>query len=206
MKVSEILTYFIDTHFGSDQESEITIRAMVTSFGERAFGFLLLVFALICIIPIPVPGIHMFLSIPIFYLSVQQMTGRHVVWFPDKILDAKIPRHAFENISARAIPWIIKIEAISKPRLEFLTQGFFFCFFGAVIFYITAFLAIPLPLTNLVPAIGIALMALGLLNRDGLALLIGAAIGITWSLLWYLAWYLGFLVLFTNLFPVLKGG
>jgi len=185
MKVSEILEQFIVTH---QDQSEITIRQMVTGFGERAFGFLLLVFALICVVPLPIPGIHMFLAVPLFYLSLQQMIGRHVVWFPEKVLDYKIPNRAFMEISAKAVPWIIRIEKISKPRLEFLTHGFFFCFFGALIFYITAFLAIPLPLTNLVPALGISLMAIGFLNRDGLALLIGAAIGIFWSLLWF---YLG---------------
>ena len=182
MKVSEILEDFISSHQG---QPGVTVRQMVTGFGERAFGFLLLVFALICVVPLPVPGIHMFLSIPLFYLSVQQMMGRHVVWFPEKVLDHVIPNRAFREISARAIPWIKRIEKISKPRLEFFSHGVSFCIFGALTFYITAFLAIPLPLTNLVPALGISIMAIGFLNRDGLALLIGAAIGIFWSLLWF---------------------
>lgn len=194
MKVSEILREFIAHH----QESEITIRAMVTYFGERAFGFLLLVFALICIIPLPIPGIHMFLAIPLFYLSVQQMAGRHQVWFPDKVLDYKIPRRAFEDISAKAIPWIMRIEKISKPRLEFLTRGWCFCLFGALTFYITAFLSIPLPLTNLVPAIGISLIAIGFLNRDGLALIIGAVIGILWSWLWFIVGVSGLIYFFKH--------
>lgn len=200
MKVSEILTHFIDSH----REDKITIRAMVHAFGERAFGFLTLVFALICIIPLPIPGIHMLLSIPLFYLSAQQMVGRREVWFPQKVLDYEIPRKAFENISIKAIPWIIRIESISKPRLTFLTSRWWFCFFGAAIFYITAFLSIPLPLTNLVPAIGISLMALGLLNRDGVTLIIGAIIGVVWSFLWYLAWYMGLVAVFTKLIPMLR--
>lgn len=192
MKVSEILTHFIDAH----PESDITVRSMVHAFGERAFGFLTLVFALICIIPLPIPGIHMILSIPLFYLSLQQMIGRREVWFPDKILDYKIPRKAFEDMSHKAIPWIIKIEKISKPRLMFLTTRWWFCFFGATIFYITAFLSIPLPLTNLVPAIGIAIMAIGLLNRDGVMLLIGAAIGVLWSWLWFIVGVGGLILFF----------
>ena len=191
MKVSEILELFIATH----QEEEITIRAMVKAFGERAFGFLTLIFALICIVPLPIPGIHMLLSIPLFYLSAQQMIGRKEVWFPDKILDYKIPRKAFEDMSHKAMPWIVKVENISKPRLEFLTHRFWFCFFGAVMFYITAFISIPLPLTNLIPAVGIVLMALGILNRDGITLLIGVAIGVLWSWLWFIVG-VGGLILF----------
>lgn len=192
MKVSEILTHFIDAH----PESDITVRSMVHAFGERAFGFLTLVFALICIIPLPIPGIHMILSIPLFYLSLQQMIGRREVWFPNRILDYKIPRKAFEDMSHKAIPWIIKIEKISKPRLTFLTTRWWFCFFGAIIFYITAFLSIPLPLTNLVPAIGIVIMAIGLLNRDGVMLLIGAVIGVLWSWLWFVIGVGGLILFF----------
>ncbi len=200
MKVSEILTLFIDTH----QEEEITVRAMVKAFGERAFGFLTLVFALICIIPLPIPGIHMLLAIPLFYLSLQQMIGRREVWFPDKILDYKIPRKAFEDISHKAIPWIIKVEKLSKPRLEFLTHRWWFCFFGAMIFYITAFLSIPLPFTNLIPALGICLMALGLLMRDGLTLLIGTTIGVLWSWLWFIVGVGGLILFFKQAVIILE--
>lgn len=192
MKVSEILTHFIDAH----PESEITVRSMVAAFGERAFGFLTLVFALICIIPLPIPGIHMLLSVPLFYLSLQQMVGRRQVWFPEKILDYTIPRKAFDNISRKAMPWIIRVENLSRPRLSFLTTRWWFCFFGAVIFYITAFLSIPLPLTNLVPAIAICLMALGLLNRDGVTLIIGAVIGVLWSWLWFIIGVGGLILFF----------
>ena len=191
MKVSEILQEFINSH----QESEISIRSMTHYFGERAFGFLLLIFALICIVPLPIPGIHMLLAIPLFYLSLQQTVGRHEVWFPEKVRDYKIPNKAFHEVGRKTIPWIKKIEKISKPRLEFLTRGGFFCFFGAVIFYITAFLSIPLPLTNLVPAMGIALMAIGFLIRDGLALLLGALIGISWSALWLILGFKGLMLI-----------
>ncbi len=200
MKVSEILTLFIDTH----REEQITVRAMVKAFGERAFGFLTLVFALICIIPLPIPGIHMLLAIPLFYLSLQQMIGRREVWFPDKILDYEIPRKAFEDISQKAIPWIVKVEKYSKPRFEFLTHRWWFCFFGAMIFYITAFLSIPLPLTNLVPAIGICLMALGLLMKDGLTLLVGTMIGVLWSWLWFIVGVGGIILFFKQAIIILE--
>ena len=182
MKVSEILQNFIN----EQGDKPVKIGAMIHYFGDRAFGFLLLVFALICIIPLPIPGIHMFLSLPLFYLCIQQFLGRREVWFPEKVLNYEIPSSALNEISLKAMPWVKKIENISKPRLEFLVQGIGYQIFGAICFYITAFLSIPLPLTNLVPAIGISLMALGLLNRDGLALIVGSIIGIVWSSLWFI--------------------
>jgi len=40
--------------------------------------------------------------------------------------------------------------------------------------------AVPLPLTNTVPSFGIATMAVGVLTRDGLAVLFGALVGTLW--------------------------
>lgn len=199
-KVSEILRQFITAH----EINGATIREMVHFFGDRAFGFLLLVFALICIIPLPIPGIHMFLSLPLFYLSIQQMIGRREIWFPEKVLNYRIPQRALVDVGIKTVPWIERLENITRVRMTPFCAPYFFRIWGAVIFYITAFIAIPLPLTNLVPAVGIAIMAVGILVRDGLALIIGAAIGVIWSLLWYgLVLYVGtkaLIALYDNIF------
>ncbi len=42
---------------------------------------------------------------------------------------------------------------------------------------------VPLPFTNTVPSFGIALMALGVIMRDGLAVIAGAFIGTLWVLI-----------------------
>ncbi len=180
--VSQFLRDFIDAH----RENGATIGEMVHFFGERGFGFLMMFFALICIIPLPIPGIHMFLSLPLFYLSLQQLAGRQEIWFPQKVLQYKIPQRALIDVGLKTVPWIEKIEAISKPRMTYLTNSFWLKFFGFIAFYITAFISIPLPLTNLVPAVGIALMSIGILVQDGLALIVGSLIGVVWSLLWFI--------------------
>ncbi len=189
-KVSTILQDFIDTH----TEETLPIGTLVHAFGERGMAFMLLVFALICAIPLPIPGIHMFLSLPLFYISFYQMIGRTEVWLPKKVMDYQLPRKAFTDISLKAIPWIKKVEALSKPRLNFINEGFFYRFFGAVIFGITAVLSVPLFLTNFVPAIAIALMALGMLMKDGLPVIAGAILGILWSIFLFF-FYIGLLVM-----------
>lgn len=191
-KVSAILREFVAGHPGPS----VTIQDMVHGFGQRAFGFLLLVFALVCMIPLPIPGIHMFLSLPLFYLSLQQIMGRQEVWFPQKVLSYSIPRKSLEDVVAKTLPWVEKVENISKPRLNSMTSGLSYRAFGALVFYITAFLAIPLPLTNFIPAVGIALIALGLLMKDGLAMIIGTVIGVLWSLIWFAVGVSGLIFIF----------
>ena len=51
---------------------------------------------------------------------------------------------------------------------------------------------IPLPMTNTVPAFGIATMALGVIMRDGLAVIVGAVVGLAWvAMLLYVSIFLG---------------
>jgi hypothetical protein len=198
---SVILRDFIDQSRGET----IPVSTLITSFRDRVYGFLLLVFALLCAIPIPLPGIHIFLSIPLFYLTVQQMAGRRTVWFPQKVLNYELPRSAFIDIANQALPWLAKVETFSKPRLSFLTEGGFYQLFGLLAFLITAFLSIPLPLTNFVPAIAIALMALGILNKDGVVLLVGTVVGIVWAAMWMLVGFTALIIFLHHLLDYFSG-
>ena len=63
---------------------------------------------------------------------------------------------------------------------NFITQGVFSNIIGAMGFIMALAVSIPLPLTNTVPAFGIALMSVGVLMRDGLAVIAGALIGLAW--------------------------
>ncbi len=181
----------------SHTDDRITVRELVESFKDRGLAFLLLMFALLCTIPIPVPGIHLFLAMPLIYVTLQQMIGKRHLWMPEKVMQHTLPRKAFVDVTVKCLPWIEKIENISKPRLRFLCDGISYYFFGAICLYLTLVIAVPGPLTNFVPAVGISLIALGLIMRDGLAMIIGAVMGILWSI-FLMVFYIGTLIFIFN--------
>jgi hypothetical protein len=73
-----------------------------------------------------------------------------------------------------------KIEIFIKPRLGALTRDGASRIFGLLGLIMALTVCIPVPLTNTVPSFGIALMAIGFIMRDGLAILAGALIGMMW--------------------------
>ena len=77
------------------------------------------------------------------------------------------------------MPYVKKIEWFLKPRLGAVTQGVFSNFIGLAGLIMALSVTIPLPLTNTVPSFGIAVMALGVIMRDGLAVIMGAVVGLT---------------------------
>ena len=89
----------------------------------------------------------------------------------------------------KAIPMTEKIEVLMHPRLSFLTTHQATVIIGALGFIMSLSVLLPLPLTNTVPSMGIAIMAMGVLMRDGLAVIAGALIGMAWVLLLVVTFY-----------------
>ena len=65
-----------------------------------------------------------------------------------------------------------------RPRLYFASSKKGEQVIGVFALIFSISIAVPLPLTNFIPAIAISIMALGLLSRDGLIIIMGMIIGI----------------------------
>lgn len=177
--LSDILNA-IDTEITTEK---VSMSDLLEVFHERGFGFFLFFFALPAALPIPAVGVGTILGMPLLFLTAQQAVGRHTIWFPEKIKHKTISKTKINSFTKAAMPWVKRIEKLVKPRLEFITQGGFSKLIGILGFIMAIAVCIPLPLTNTIPSLGIALMAVGILMRDGLAVLAGAAIGIAWVIL-----------------------
>ena len=76
-----------------------------------------------------------------------------------------------------------KIEKLVKPRIGFMTQAGMSNIVGICAFIMALSVSIPLPLTNTVPSTRLALIGIGLMMRDGLAIIGGVLVGTIWVLL-----------------------
>lgn len=174
------LSDILDTLHTASQSGEISVDKIVDIFHERGFGALLFILALPAALPIPAVGYGTVLALPLLLLTAQQMIGRRTVWLPQRLKSKKLNASSIEKTASGAQKWVQKIEFIIRPRLGFITQGIFSNFIGLCGFIMAFSVLIPLPLTNTVPSLGIALMAAGVLMRDGLAVIVGMFIGLAW--------------------------
>ena len=141
---------------------------LLEALHERGFGILIFIFALPAALPLPGLGINTVIALPLLFLTVQQAMGRHRIWVPEWMKYKSVSRAQFEGFINMAVPYL--------RRLEFL----FSHLIGLAGVIMTLSICVPLPLTNTVPAFGIALMALGVVMRDGLAVIAGMVIGLIW--------------------------
>lgn len=187
------ISELFEQDFLSLKREEISLAYILEAVHERGFGFILFIIALPMALPIPVPpGVNILLASPLIILTAQQAIGRHTIWLPQKILNKSISRKKFESMIKACIPWIKRMEIVIRPRLGFMTHGIFSNFIGLFGLIMALSVMTPLPLTNTVPSLGIALMAIGVIMRDGLAVLGGAIVGLAWvAALCYFAYFFG---------------
>lgn len=174
-RLSDLLQAVVDAP--SSAEERIYLRGLIDSFGNRAFGALIFIFALPVAVPIAIPGISALLGAPLLLLTWQLMRGHGQPWLPEVMRNRSVRRKDFGSIVSRVLPWVRWLERLVRPRLSMLAIGRAERIIGALAFALALILFLPVPFGNTVPALAVAILALALLERDGIAVLVGATVG-----------------------------
>ena len=159
--LSEILS-----QIGNDPSREhIAVSDLIATLGGRGRAALILLFAFPNVLPAP-PGVSGILGLPLIYLSVQMMLGRQP-WLP-KIIGARgLPRDRFAQLVERLAPLLARAERMLRPRWSILVSHSAERPLGAICLVLAIVLSLPIPFGNMLPAFAICLIALGVLERDG---------------------------------------
>ena len=166
----ELNRYF----FEEARNEKVTLSDILILAGESTFGFLFVVLALPSALPIPAPGYSVPFGIAMFFLAVQLIIGRDRPWLPDKILNGSMSLKKVQGFVKKGIPWLQRIENITKPRLAYLcTSKAGRILVGSALALMSISMMIPIPLTNTIPAIGIFVTAFALVENDGLICIAG---------------------------------
>jgi len=167
----------------------LPIGRVVATMEERGYALAFLLLAFPFVLPIPSLG----MSGPIgFFLALASLTlvrgGRPSV---PLFLERRAIAYPALKALAAAVARTRRVSArILRPRLGALTQGPGRALVGLSLCCAAVILAlpIPLPLSNFFPAAAILLLAVGLLEGDGLFVLAGHAATASLCLGLYLAW------------------
>ena len=157
---------------GHDAARErISVGDLLAALGERAFGALIFIFAFPNVLPTP-PGTSTLLGAPLVFLAAQLCLGWRP-WLPGLVAQRSMARADFARLVRRIHPWLVRAERLLQPRLRALTRSPMEHMIGLVCLVLALLLVLPIPLGNVLPALAISLLALGLLERDGIWVLAG---------------------------------
>lgn len=161
------------------ESDSVSLDWILGQLHERAFGLFLLVLALPCCIPF-LYGIPQIVALPLMFVSAQILMGRQTPWLPERLANRSVSVEGLQNLAQRAGPWLRRIEAFSRPRQAQLTRAPLDRIVGLALVLFSASILVPLPGTNTVPGFAVVLVSMGLLQRDGILVLIGMVLGTAW--------------------------
>ncbi len=157
------------------ETDRVSIGDLFARIGERAHYTLLILFALPNTLP-GIPGTSAVLGVPLLYLTLQLALGR-APWLPGFIARRSVGREALASVLERAQPWLQRGERYLKPRLRGLTGTVAERWVGTCSVVLAAMIMLPIPFGNMLPALAIIFAALGLMEEDGLWVLVGSVTG-----------------------------
>ncbi len=119
-----------------------------------------------------------------FVIRTRVHIGSHVYGFSDWVrrLARKRPN------GASLLNLVRGVERLTRPRLPFLTGEVADTITGLVCVLMAVVMALPIPFGDTLPGLALVLFALGMMQRDGLAVLLGAAMTGVCSLYLFLIW------------------
>ncbi len=169
-RLSRELSHFIAGLEGQD----CSVGELVDQIGDRGFGLLLLVLAFPAALPLPAPGYATPFGILMILLGFQMLIGRQVPWLPERFRRRTIRYRVMAFSLEKGARLLRLVEFLIRPRWSRLARSrLFLSAVALIIIAMACSMTLPIPLTNTAPSFVIFLLAAGILEEDGLALVGG---------------------------------
>jgi len=156
----------------------MTLREAMQVFAERSTPLLLLFLGLLGFIPSPGLPLGFFTGMLVICAAVGLLWRPLHPPIPGLLARRELPAGLLRRFMLFATPFVRKLERHFRPRMTWLVSGFGVVLSAIGLIVQGVGLALPLPFGNAPFALGIVLIALGLLTRDGLGALAGHFVGI----------------------------
>ena len=156
-------------------EADFTVGELIGLLGASSHILVILVFSVLNMIPGP-PGYGGTMALAIIAFSIAMIAGAPLRLHP-WIAARRLPVKTMLGVVTRLAGLARLIGRFSRPRFLLLSAPSMRPALGAFIIVVSAPMIVPIPFINAVPNVGICVLCLGWINRDGLGIIGGALIG-----------------------------
>jgi hypothetical protein len=174
-----------------EEHDELTLGGLMDELQGRVYTLLLLVLALPMCQPVPLPGLSTPFGVAIALLGLRFALSQRP-WMPKRLLATKLSGNFFPAVMRGGARVLGVFEKLLHPRMtgvfEFGQMRFLA---GAIVCLCGLLLLLPLPIpgTNMLPALTVILTAAAFSERDGYCLIAaGVAFLITLAFFGALVW------------------
>lgn len=155
--------------------SAVSIKQILSVLPGKGRLLIILIFSLPFCQPLQIPGLSTPFGIVILFIGIRMIFGKQM-WLPKRLLKKTIPPRIFNKITTVTLKYLKKMNRWIHPRWPWIGRNpIMDIVHGSTIMLLGFLLALPLPIpfSNLAVAWPLLFLALGLLEDDGLFVLIG---------------------------------
>ena len=157
------------------QSDQISVVALLERVGTRSFGGLIILLAIVGLLP----GIGLIAGIGMIVIGTQLVLGFVTPRLPRFVQERSLDVDWVKSVCDRTAEQVENIERWAKPRWLVVSRMRGLCqLLGLSVIALGAVVLLPLPMTQLPPGVALVMLSLGLLERDGVLILLGLVIGL----------------------------
>lgn len=158
-------------------EDHLTLGELLDVFGDEGLLLLTMLLTLVFLIPVSIPGVSTVFGAAILLVGISRLVGRPL-WLPARLRVKALPAAKLRPGLTGGLAWVRRLERISRPhRLRVLVNGRVQNLFNNLAFILAALLLMApfgfVPFSNTLPALALLFLAAGMIQRDGVAVLLG---------------------------------
>lgn len=170
------LSQTLTTVAGTLPQGTITVRDLLALIGEQGMLFFCIIMTIPFLTPIPIPGVSTVFGALIMLIALGIIANR-VPWLPAALLNRTVASGQLAKVMLAGADIFKKLEVLIKPRLLALTHQATTNRLNGLLLFLGGFLLIipipMIPLSNMIPGYAILFLAAGMLQRDGIFVLLG---------------------------------
>jgi hypothetical protein len=170
----------------------VTLRELLAQIGEQGLLLCCMFLTIPFLLPVSIPGVSTVFGIAIILIGLG-VTMNRVPWLPRRLMERRLSTEHLAQAFEKGAHLVSRLERFIRPRLNALTHNSAMNRLNAIGVVIGGILLLfPLglvPFSNTLPALAVLLLAIGILQRDGVFIIAGHIMNIVTAV------YFGFLAL-----------
>ncbi len=155
----------------------LSLGELLDVFSDEGLLLLTILLTLVFLIPVSIPGVSTVFGAAILLVGVSRLINRPL-WLPQRVKHKALPAARLRPGLTAGLVWVRRMEKIIRPhRLRLFVDGPGQGVINNLAFILAALLLMApfgfVPFSNTLPALALLLYAIGFIQRDGGAILLG---------------------------------
>jgi len=157
-------------------DTKVTLGTLLRYIGEQGMLVFCLFLTLPFLLPISIPGVSTVFGLVILLIGVG-VTFNRIPWLPQRLMNRTVEANDLIPALDKGAAFFARFERFVRPRVLVLTHGATINRFNGLMLVAAAILLMAplglIPFSNTLPALAIVCFAIGILERDGIFVLLG---------------------------------